>query len=162
MSRNILHNLTMRPADGQDAVSLTDLALRSKAYWGYSAEFMAACRAELTFTPEQFAAPQTNCHICRENERPIAFYVLEKTGADIAELDALFVDPDYIGKGIGKMLIRHAKVQAAEIGVSTIVIQGDAHAERFYVALGAMPCGTRESGSIPGSQLPLFKIKLSD
>ncbi len=56
----------------------------------------------------------------------------------------------------------HATEQAVKIGGNTIIIQGDPHAMRFYTALGAMPCGTRESASIPGRQLPLFKIKLSD
>ncbi|MEE8545291.1 MAG: hypothetical protein V3T29_05715 [Alphaproteobacteria bacterium] len=46
----------IRPARPGEAAALTDLALRSKAHWGYDAAFMAACRAELTVTPAQAAS----------------------------------------------------------------------------------------------------------
>ena len=155
-----LPSLTMRPATGEDAATLTALALRSKAHWDYSAEFLAACHEELTLTSAQIEAPRFFCHVCLSKERPIAFYSLEIISTEIAELDALFVEPDYIGKGIGKMLVHHAREQAGRLGIVTMIVQGDPHAERFYTAIGAVPCGTRESGSIPGRQLPLFTTKL--
>jgi GNAT superfamily N-acetyltransferase len=141
---------------------LTTLALRSKAHWGYSDQFITACREELTYTPEQLEAPQIFGHVCLSDELPVAFYVLEKTAVDVAELDALFVEPDYIGKGIGTMLITHAKEQAEKLGIERIVIQGDPNAQPFYAAIGGVPCGTRASGSVPGRQLQLFMIKLND
>jgi len=162
MSAKVVPGLRIRPAEGGDAALLTALALRSKAHWGYSDQFIAACREELTYTPEQLEAAQSFGHVCLKDGLPVAFYVLEKTGVDVAELDALFVEPEYIGKGIGKMLIMHAKEQAGKLGIEKIVIQGDPNAESFYAAVGALPCGTRESGSIPGRQLPLFMIKLQD
>lgn len=152
----------MRPASGKDAPLLTALALRSKAHWGYTDKFITACREELTYTKEQLEAPQICGQICLSHGLPIAFYVLEQTSADIAEMDALFIEPEYIGQGIGRILIDHAKEQAGKLGVVKIVIQGDPNAEPFYTAIGALPCGTRESGSIPGRQLPLFMIKLHD
>ncbi|HEY6741630.1 MAG TPA: hypothetical protein VI110_04665, partial [Lapillicoccus sp.] len=44
-------------ADGRadEAGTLSDLALRSKAHWGYGAAFLEACRDELTLRPEQAA-----------------------------------------------------------------------------------------------------------
>ena len=162
MSADALLSLRIRPADGGDAAVLTALALRSKAHWGYSDQFIAACREELTYTPEKLEASQIFGYVCLSDELPVAFYVLEKTGVDVAELDALFVEPEYIGKGIGKMLIKHAKEQAANLGLETIVIQGDPNEEPFFVAIGSMPCGTTESGSVPGRQLPLFIIKPYD
>ena len=162
MSAQVRQSLRMRPAGGKDAPLLTALALRSKAHWGYTDEFIAACREELTYTKEQLEAPKIFGQICLSHELPVAFYVLEQTGVDVAELDALFVEPEFIGKGIGKILIEHAKKQAGKLGIVTIVIQGDPNAQPFYTAIGALPCGTRESGSFPGRQLPLFMIKLHD
>ena len=162
MSVEAPQSIRIRPAGENDAPLLTALALRSKAYWGYSDEFIAACSEELTYTKEQIEAPQIFGHIYLSNELPVAFYVLEQTDVDVAELGALFVEPEYIGKGIGKILIKHAKEQAEKLGIATIIIQGDPNAEPFYAAIGALPCGTRESGSIPDRQLPLFMIKLQD
>jgi len=43
--------IIIRDAVPDEAVLLSDLAMRSKAYWGYSIEFMEACRQELTVLP---------------------------------------------------------------------------------------------------------------
>ena len=40
----------------QDAAALSELALRSKGYWGYDATFLEACRDELTLTADQATA----------------------------------------------------------------------------------------------------------
>ena len=52
----MLFNMTnlpnIRSARVQEAKEISALAMRSKAYWGYSKEFMEACREELTVTPE--------------------------------------------------------------------------------------------------------------
>jgi hypothetical protein len=41
-------DVLIRPARATEAGILTDLALRSKAHWGYDAQFLEACRDELT------------------------------------------------------------------------------------------------------------------
>ena len=38
----------IRPARADEAEFLTGLSLRSKAYWGYDAAFLARCRAVMT------------------------------------------------------------------------------------------------------------------
>jgi len=43
-----------------------------------------------------------------------------------------------------------------------LTIQGDPHAEGFYLAVGALPAGKRDSASIPGRELPVYTITLSD
>jgi hypothetical protein len=40
--------ISLRPARPEEATLLTGLCLRSKAVWGYSDEFMRACRSKLT------------------------------------------------------------------------------------------------------------------
>ena len=50
--------ITVRPARADEAGTLTELAMRAKASWGYDAAFMAACREELTLTPQKMAAWQ--------------------------------------------------------------------------------------------------------
>ena len=43
---------SIRPARPGEADALTALAMRSKAHWGYDAEFMARARSVLTVTPD--------------------------------------------------------------------------------------------------------------
>ena len=48
----IVTRLHLRAGRRDDARLLSELALRSKGYWGYDQAFPDACRAELTLTPE--------------------------------------------------------------------------------------------------------------
>src|SRR3546814_11592237 len=47
---------TLRLAKSSECGSLSALALRSKAYWGYDSAFLQACRDELTVSPKAAAA----------------------------------------------------------------------------------------------------------
>lgn len=152
--------VSIRAATADDAATLSALAFRSKAYWGYSLEFMAACKAELTYSAEMITAPQYHFHVVQDGVDVVAFYALQVVGADKAELEALFVEPASIGSGIGRLMMDHCKAMAARLGVRTITIQGDPNAEAFYVAAGAEAAGYRESVSIAGRQLPVFRIEL--
>jgi hypothetical protein len=58
-SARVIENLSVLQASESDASLLTELALRSKSYWGYDPEFLEACRAELTIEPEYVASHPT-------------------------------------------------------------------------------------------------------
>lgn len=152
---------TIRPARADEAASLSALALRSKAHWGYDAAFMTACAEELSITPEELVA-----HHARALEQDgalLGFYTLEPCDAPGAiELGHLFVEPAWIGRGCGGALLRHAARHARALGHRTLVIQGDPHAAGFYEALGGRRVGARASESIPGRTLPVFHLALLD
>jgi GNAT superfamily N-acetyltransferase len=155
----------MRPPDiskasKSDAKELSSLAFRSKAHWGYSLEFMAACKDELTYTPAMIDAPQHHFYLVRRGSVLVGFYALVVRDRHTAELEALFVAPEYIRNGVGKALVAHCKMLAKQLGISTVVIQGDPNAEGFYLSMGGRPSGYLESASIPSRQLPVFTIKL--
>ncbi|MCB0153879.1 MAG: GNAT family N-acetyltransferase [Anaerolineae bacterium] len=149
----------IRPALPHEASFLTMLALRSKAYWGYSAEFMAACREELTYSAADFQ--HIDFFVADRAGALLGFYALARHSPTQVELEALFVEPDHIGQGIGRALIEHAKTTAGAKGAKTMIIQGDPHAKRFYLAAGGELTGETESGSIPGRYLPTFSIRLA-
>ena len=153
---------SIRRAHPDEALSLSALALRSKAYWGYSTEFIAACREELSYTAEQIRGNEFRFFVAEHGGALTGFYALRSLAAAAMELEALFVDPSYIGKGFGRALIDHAKCTAAELGAVTLIVQGDPHAERFYRAAGGKRTGQQESASIPGRYLPTFAIALTD
>jgi GNAT superfamily N-acetyltransferase len=146
----------IRPARIEDLDSVTALALRSKAAWGYSAEFMEACREELAIREEQL--PEV--FVLDQNGEPIGFYSLQRLTPERAELGHLFVEPAEMRRGHGTTLLRDAVSRAREFGYRVLVIQGDPHAAGFYRAAGAHQVGSRESASIPGRMLPLFELNL--
>ncbi|MEX1286379.1 MAG: GNAT family N-acetyltransferase, partial [Acidimicrobiia bacterium] len=142
--------MRLRPARPADANALTDLALRSKAHWGYDAAFIEACRAELTITPERIA---DEAMVVAEVDGRIVGFVAVKGDS----LEDLFAEPDAIGTGIGSALLAAAVDIARSNGVSELVIEADPHAVDWYRARGAIDTGTTvPSGSIPGRSLPLL------
>lgn len=122
---------------------------------------MAACQGELTYTPEQIEAPQYTFCVLTVGDHIVGFHALVQIDSDTVELEALFVEPSHIGCGFGKKLIEHAKDHAGQLGASSLVIQGDPNARKFYLAAGAVQSGSRESNSIAGRQLPVFTIDLT-
>ena len=152
--------MSIREAKLSEARLLSELALESKAYWGYSMEFMNACREELNVCAQDICSKNRIYQVYEENGEAIGFYAIERISNDEAELEALFVKPEYIGKGIGKALIEHAIAVSKHKGYKLLKIQGDPNAEEFYLASGAIRIGERESESIQGRYLPLFQHNL--
>ena len=150
----------VRPARVDEAELLSGLALRSKAHWGYSAEFIEACRDELTISPENLRSTQMRYFVLEREGRVIGFYALNRLTPTKIELDALFVEPADIGRGFGRVLIEHAKRTAAALGARRLVIQSDPYAAHFYQAAGGRQTGESESASVPGRYLPTFEIRL--
>lgn len=152
--------VTLRTAIDREAEMLSGLALRSKAYWGYTNEFIESCKDELSYEPEQIDDDQYRFVVAQVNSDIAGFYALEQLSADDYELAALFVEPRFIGKGVGRTLMQHAIRSVAEKNGTSVLIQGDPNVEKFYRAAGAEKIGERESGSVPGRFLPLFKIRI--
>lgn len=150
----------IRIAADNEAAAISSLAIRSKAHWGYSDDFLEACRDELTYPATQIASNDFRFRISEVEGKIAGFYALEILSSEAMELEALFVEPEMIGQGIGRVLIEHAKDMAAVLGFKRIMIRSDPNAESFYVAAGGVPDGQRESDSIPGRLLPMFRIEL--
>ena len=151
-------NFAIRKAQLSESELLSRLALRSKSYWNYSPEFISACCQELTYSQQDIQ--NNHFYVAEINNKVIGFFALEIISEDKIELDALFVDPNYINQGYGRKLINQAKLIASELGGKVIIVQGDPNAKNFYLKVGGQFIGERESVSIPGRYLPLFKIDL--
>jgi predicted N-acetyltransferase YhbS len=152
--------IKIREALADEAEFLSDLALRSKGHWGYSQEFLEACRDELVVDSARIGADDYQCFVAEDGDSIVGFYTLERASAERFELQALFVEPKCIGSGIGRSLVEHAVGRLSERGVRLLNIQSDPNAATFYESIGARRVGMRESASIAGRMLPLFEISV--
>lgn len=153
---------SIRDARPDEAELLSELAVRSKSHWGYSQAFLESCRSELAVDASRLGSDDYRCKVADGRSGILGFYTVEQVSEGIYELEALFVEPEHIGTGIGRTLVQHAIRSLSECGASRLIIQGDPNASHFYVAAGARQIGYRESNSIPGRQLPLFEIQFED
>ena len=145
----------LRPAVAADAAALSALAVRSKGHWGYDAAFLERCRSELQVTAADIAAARVT--VAERDGTPVGFSWLQDPADDdpaCAELVALFVEPDAIGSGAGRALLRDA-LEAA--GGRPVLVESDPNAVGFYAAQGARRVGSRISPST-GRELPLLRF----
>lgn len=132
--------------------------MRSKAHWGYDADFMTRSAAVLTVTLERIAAhPNLAAEV---DGRLLGFSLLIAPDGDTAELDLFFVAPEAIGTGVGRVLFAATAELARAHGFRKIEIAADPHAEGFYSRQGAVRIGLADSDVEPGRQLPLLELTL--
>jgi GrpB-like predicted nucleotidyltransferase (UPF0157 family)/GNAT superfamily N-acetyltransferase len=149
--------IALRRAEPGECAALSELALRSKAHWGYDASFLAACRVELTVEPAD--VERLRVTVAEESGAIFGFYALGG-GLPEGELYLMFVEPASIGAGVGRMLWQDCVATAARIGLSRIRIESDPFAEGFYTAMGATRVGDVQSKSTPDRRLPLLHFDM--
>jgi GNAT superfamily N-acetyltransferase len=147
----------VRTARPEDAAALTELALRAKASWGYSAEFMAASRLELTVTPERMAAWD---FWVAEVAGELAGMIALSQEHGRAAIEDFFVDPRFQKRGVGAALMAVLLATCRERGVGALDVDADPHAEPIYARFGFRTVGATPSGSIPGRFLPRMELLL--
>ncbi len=134
----------LRLAKAKECGSLSALALRSKAYWGYDPVFLQACREELAVRPDGISAGRVVVLV--EEDTPLGFYALDRGERhDEAEISLLFVEPAVIGRGIGRALWNDAVAKARAQGLRRLKVLSDPFALGFYRAVGATLSGKMRS-----------------
>ncbi|MEM8852728.1 MAG: GNAT family N-acetyltransferase [Pseudomonadota bacterium] len=149
--------ITLRPPQAPELDAINHLIMRSKAFWGYDAAFMAACRTELSLTPTDIAGDHAMLAV--EDHTPLGIATISVDGA-AGELEKLFVAPEAMGRGVGRHLMDWARTTAVEKGATALYIDADPGAEPFYQRMGAMRIGEAPSGSIAGRMLPRLRLPL--
>ncbi|MGH1351912.1 MAG: GNAT family N-acetyltransferase [Methyloligellaceae bacterium] len=148
----------IRPATPDEHPILEDLAFRSKAHWGYGSAFMEASRPFLKLNMEQIE--NNHCFICEEKRKTLGFYSFNMKSTP-PELTHLFVDPEYIGIGIGNFLWNHAITLCRNTGFSKFTFEADPNAaEKFYLKKGCRIITMQKSEVDPGRQIPLMEFEL--
>jgi ribosomal protein S18 acetylase RimI-like enzyme len=151
----------IRRARPEEAPHLTEVALRSKASWGYDPALLEALADQLEIRAEESDRAPT--FVLEADGVVVGLYRL---GGDPPEgfLTDLWLEPDFQGRGFGRRLWEHALAAAAALGYRSLLLEADPNAEGFYAAMGAVRVGERESPLVqkvePGRVLPLMRFEL--
>ena len=155
-----MNQFLVRLAQPREATALTALCARSKAHWGYDADFMRLSATALTIPPTMIEAG----HVLVAEDRHASLVgvvaVQKMDCGDKFDLAQLFVDPSAIRTGIGRALFEAAVTLVARNGGSRLSILSDPFAEAFYIRLGAVRIGEAPSEAIPGRRLPLLEYAI--
>jgi GNAT superfamily N-acetyltransferase len=149
----------VRSAEPGESQSLTALCVRSKAHWGYDAAFMTLSAATLNVNEADIALGRVLVAV-DDAGRAIGMACVVPDG-DMADLDALFIDPPAIGSGAGRALFDAAVALARKQGAGRMTILADPNAAAFYERMGARFLRNAPSDAIPGRTLPFYEYDLT-
>lgn len=141
-----------------ECAALSALCLRSKAHWGYDAEFVEACRPYLRIEPHCVEAHHAFVALDHE-DRIVGVCQIDPDNAS-GNLDLLFIEPGQIGTGVGRVLFQEAAQRLREAGETVMTILSDPDARGFYEAMGAVFVADRPSDVFDGRTLPWLEMAL--
>jgi GNAT superfamily N-acetyltransferase len=150
--------MEIKRARAAEAERLTRIAHDSKRHWKYPEQWIAQWQEALTITPDFIS--RNDVFAALVEGEIIGFYALA-TEPDRLVLEHLWIAPEYIGRGAGRRLLRHALARAAELKAAAVEIVSDPHAESFYTKMGAVKIG-EEVTDLNGAPriLPRLRIEV--
>jgi GNAT superfamily N-acetyltransferase len=146
----------VRRARPRDCRDLTRIAYGAKRSWRYPEKLIRLWKGDLTIGPEFLIRHPVYC--AARGTRVVGFYAISGTGAE-RELEHMWVDPQHIGTGVGRVLFTHLLKQLRSLGVRRLRVASDPNAEGFYRAMGCRRVG-RVPAKPAGRSLPLLVFRL--
>jgi GNAT superfamily N-acetyltransferase len=144
--------MVIRAAEPGEQERLREIAIASKAHWGYDEEQVRQWGATLEFEAdvERYVA---------EVDGTVVAYVSLVFGGDVCVLEELWVEPEWIGRRVGSRLFRFAADRARELRASSLEWEADPNAVGFYERMGARYLRDSEPSEW-GRILPVMGLEL--
>ncbi|MEQ9490346.1 MAG: GNAT family N-acetyltransferase [Alphaproteobacteria bacterium] len=126
--------INIRPAGADDLHRLTEIAHAAKASWGYPPGMMAKMTDALTATEKTLA---TEIVRVAETDEGIAGWISYMPVNDkTVSVEGLWIDPDAMGKAVGRRLWDSMEKDAIANGFKEIEVLSDPNAYGFYEKMG--------------------------
>ncbi len=121
--------MVIRAAEPGERERLREIAIASKAHWDYDEEQVRRWGQGLEFSPgvDRFVA--------EVDGKVVAYTALVRDG-DVCVLDELWVEPDWLGKGIGSGLFRFAAARAETLRARRLEWEAEPNSVGFYEKMG--------------------------
>jgi N-acetylglutamate synthase-like GNAT family acetyltransferase len=144
-------------AEPNDNELLTTITKMSKAYWGFSEDILKEWEHLLTITKDYIE--KNKVYKLVKNDQIIGYYSYFSTDENTIKLDNIFILPEFIGKGFGKILMNDFLKNIKQIGITKVTLDAEPNAEIFYKTFGFETIGQLES-SIKDRYLPIMELQI--
>lgn len=134
---------------------LTEITKKSKAFWGYSEEQIEIWSEFLTVSQHYIA--NNEVYKLSIKDQIIGYYSFLNGEENSIKLDNLFVLPEFIGKGFGRLLMEHFLLKIKKTNANKITLHSEPNAESFYSKLGFVKTGQIET-SIKDRFMPIMEL----
>lgn len=112
---------------------MRDIAIAAKAYWGYDLDRVKEWAAMGDFSSAGLAKREV--YVAEVRRRPVGWAGLILKG-DVCWLDDLWIEPQWIRRGIGRRLFDHAMERGRQLGARRMEWEAERHAIGFYEKMG--------------------------
>jgi GNAT superfamily N-acetyltransferase len=131
---------------------LREIAGRAKGHWGYDADLVATWAAAIPFPPEEeiFVA---------ERDGAIVGWASLVVRGDVAILDDLWVEPQAMGRGVGRELFLRVAGAARRRGAVRLEWEAEPNALGFYERMGGRYLRDGDESEW-GRTLPVLGVEL--
>jgi len=120
------------------AESLQALARRSKQHWGYDAAYMSNWQHDQSLTR---AYLETHLVLVAEADQQLCGFFALLIEDNEAELEHFWIEPAYIGGGLGKTLFQKLRDTLKHKGIKHFKVVVEPNAEGFYLKMGGKIVG---------------------
>jgi GNAT superfamily N-acetyltransferase len=115
-----------RPDEGE---RLQEIAIAAKGHWGYEPAVVRRWAADGDFSAQGLR--RKHAFVAEAQGDAVAWAGVLPRGA-VVWLDDMWVDPPWIGRGVGSVLFDHARTLAKALGGRTLEWEAEPHAVGFY------------------------------
>ena len=123
----------MRDGREQDFARLREIAVDAKAYWGYDRRRVEEWAEAGDLEPDSLRARLL--YVAEAGGEPIGWAALIPRG-EVGWLEDLWVEPAWIGRGVGRLLFEHVADRARELGARRLEWEAEPNAKGFYERMG--------------------------
>lgn len=128
----------LRTATADDVPALRTVFRRAALANEGDRELLAAHPEFLEWSGTSIAEGRTRV---AEMDGQVVGFATTLAGGEVAEVEDLFVDPDWMRRGIGRALVADLVVTTRAEGVSRIEVDANPHALAFYRDMGFVEVG---------------------
>jgi len=149
--------MVIRPPAPGEGERLREIAIAAKASWGYELEQVKAWAALGDFSPAGLR--QREVYVADVDGTPTGWAAAFARG-EVWWLDDLWVEPDWMGRGIGSALFRCAADHGLRRGAARMEWEAERNALGFYEKLGGRYLRESEPG-VWGRRSPVMGLDLT-
>ncbi len=127
------HPIHVRQGRGEEFERLREIAIAAKAHWGYELARVREWAEAGGFEPESL--DRRLVYVAEAHGEPIGWASLVPRG-EVGWLEDLWLEPQWIGRGVGRLLFEHAAAEARQLGAQRLEWEAEPHARGFYERMG--------------------------
>ena len=147
----------LQPAAADEGERLREIAIAAKASWGYDLERVRQWAAMGDFSPAGLR--QKDVVVASVGTNAVGWIGVIRQ-QEVLWLDDLWVEPSWMGKGIGRRLFQHAASLGRQSGATRLEWEAEPNAIGFYEKMGGRYARDGEL-SVWGRVNPVMALELT-